>query len=139
MTCGEGKDPTDIQMMRLLESVNLELDDVLFTNAVLCLPASKDGKYPATARLQKQCRPWLERLILDIEAQAIITFGGIALSAVGRVKSHGLTLKSGAGILADWFGRKLLPLYHPSRLGRVNRPEKMQFDDIKAIESLLGN
>src|SRR5262245_17909673 len=116
-------DPTGVFARKLLSSVGLKAGDVLFTNSVLCLPAGRNGKHPVSSRLRDQCSPKLKRLICDLEPKVVVTFGAKALEAVSRVEPHGLSLKSSAGRPHSWFGRWLLPLYHPGRLGRIWRPE----------------
>ena len=139
LTCEPETDPTGQFMSELLASVQLEPSDVLFTNCVLCLPAKKNGKFPVTATQRKLCRPWLVQLIDVLDPGVVGTVGGDALRAVGQIEPHGLTLKNDFGRLHDWLGRKLLPLYHPSRLGRVNRSAELQQEDIKALLPFLGS
>jgi hypothetical protein len=62
-----------------------------------------------------------------------VTFGAVALRALTLVESHGLKLASATGRLYPWCGRSLLPLYHPSRLGRANRPAADQERDVAVL------
>ena len=141
LTYDADTDPSGRFMRQLLvEEVGLslpELDDVLFTNAVLCLPREQDGKHPVSERQRDHCRPWLRRLIDVPGVRVVATLGSRPLEAVGQIERHGLTLKN-SGTMHDWFGRKLLPLYHASPLGRVSRPEAMQRQDIRALRTFLG-
>jgi uracil-DNA glycosylase family 4 len=137
MTCDPTTDPTGRFIYKLLEHVGLSPNDVVFTNAVLCLPAASSGKFPVSAAQRHACSSWLRRLIVDLDPKAVVTCGAQALNATKLLERHGLTLKSNAGKLENWFGRTLLPLYHPSALGRVSRPEKLQRLDIEALLPLL--
>jgi len=130
-------DPSGRFTWSLFASAGLGEDDFLCTNTVLCLPARKNGKHPITAGQRRQCQPWLERLIDDVSPGLVITFGGEALAALGRIERHGLKLKDGVGRLHDWHGRRLLPLYHPGALGRATRGEALQRADFKAIKGYL--
>jgi len=137
LTCDPDTDPSGRFLFELLGAVGLRPGDVLFTNTVLCLPAPKDGKHPVTSAPAKQCLVWLERLIRDVEPGVVVALGGKALEALARIERHRLELHTGAGRLHSWFGRRLLPLYHPSLLGRVSRPEAQQRADIQALRPYL--
>jgi uracil-DNA glycosylase len=141
LTYDKDTDPTGRFMWRLLtEEVRLredEIDEILFTNAVLCLPAERDGKHRVGAAQLKTCSPWLARLIHDADVRVVVTMGGDALRAVSRVERHSLTLND-VGKLHPWYGRQLLPLYHASVLGRANRPEAEQRVDIRPLRTFLG-
>lgn len=135
-------DPTGRFMHALLiEEAGLrpeEIDDVLFTNAVLCLPARRNDKHPVSVKQVDACKPWLVRLIDDAEITIVVTMGATALRALNRIERHGLVLKQAAGRLHSWHGRKLLPLYHAGLLGRVSRNEAAQRADIRALREHLG-
>ena len=141
LTYDADTDPTGQFMRRLLvEEVGLadaEIDDVLFTNGVLCLPTRKGERYPVSAKQADHCKPWLVRLIEDADVKVVVTMGGKPLEAVNRIERHGLTLKD-AGALHPWFGRKLLPLYHAGLLGRISRSEAQQRQDIRVLRTFLG-
>jgi uracil-DNA glycosylase len=111
---------------------------VVITNAVLCLPAFRKGKYPVSRRQLEKCLPWLERLITDVDPTVVVTCGRQALKAVNRLEAHGLTLGQHAGQPRRWFGRSLLPLYHPGGLGRANRSPDKQLSDIEALLPFLA-
>ena len=137
LTLDANTDPTGRFMVRLFASVGLRAEDILLTNAVLCLPAGSGGRHPVPAAQLDRCRPWLMRLISDVDPGVVITFGARALAAVERVEAIGTKLSVAAGQLRPWFGRQLLPLYHPSALGRISRPEDAQLRDIQALLTYL--
>jgi uracil-DNA glycosylase family 4 len=125
----------------LIEEAGLradEINDVLFTNAVLCLPARRNDKHPVSVAQVDQCMPWLVRLINDLEITIVITMGATALRALNRIERHGLVLKQAAGRVHPWQGRTLLPLYHAGLLGRVTRNEQAQRADMRALREHLG-
>jgi uracil-DNA glycosylase family 4 len=121
----------------LFASVGLAACDVLFTNSVLCLPARQGKKHPVRATQGRNCLKWLSMAISSCNARVVVTLGGAALRAVGRVSRHGLTLESSSGKPHVWNNRYLLPLYHPGRLGRVTRPAEQQMADIQPLKGLL--
>lgn len=134
-------DPTGRFISLLIDDVGLRADeiaDVLFTNAALCLPTSRDGKYPVGKRQTDLCRPWLIRLIEDADVKVVVTMGATPLRALNRIERHKLTLRSGVGKLHRWFGRTLLPLYHAGLLGRISRTAKQQRADIRPLREHLG-
>lgn len=135
-------DPTG-RFMRtlLLEEVGLnaaEINDVLFSNAVLCLPAEEGGKHRVRRKQFDLCAPWLKRLIDDADARVVVTMGATPLRALKIIERHRLTLRTAVGTLHSWYGRQLLPLYHPGLLGRITRPAEQQRRDIRPLREFLG-
>jgi uracil-DNA glycosylase family 4 len=125
----------------LIEEAGLrseEIDDVLFSNAALCLPARRIDKHPVSVKQVDACKPWLVRLLADAEITIVVTMGATALRALNRIERHGLVLKQAAGRLHPWHGRKLLPLYHAGLLGRISRNEMAQRVDMRALREHLG-
>ena len=115
-----------------------EIDDVLFTNAVLCLPMFNGKKYPVTAKQLDLCKPWLVRLMNEADVRVVVAMGDKALQALNRVERHGLTLRGGVGQLHPWSGRRLLPLYHSGVLGRNSRSAELQRRDIRPLRTFIG-
>jgi uracil-DNA glycosylase family 4 len=130
-------DPTGRFMRQLLESVGLRPEDVLVTNTALCLPAKNAGKFTVKAPIARNCRPWLERLIVAADARVVVTWGGVALLGTRNVERHKLELREAVGRLHPWFGRLLLPLYHPGLLARKNRSTAQQLGDIACLKAVL--
>jgi uracil-DNA glycosylase family 4 len=142
LTYDHDTDPTGRFMrMLLVDAAGLrpdEIDDVLFTNAALCLPARRNDKHPVSVKQVDVCKPWLVRLIHDAEITIVVTMGATALRALNRIERHGLVLKEAAGRIHAWHGIKLLPLYHAGLLGRVSRNEAAQRADMHALREHLG-
>lgn len=92
LTYDKDTDPTGRFMWQLLtEEVGLredEIDDVLFTNAVLCLPKEQGGKYPVTAKQLDLCGPWLKLLMKDADVKVVVAMGDKALQALNRLEKH---------------------------------------------------
>lgn len=130
-------DPTGRFMRQLLESVGLRPEDVLVTNTALCLPAKNGGKFAVKAPIARNCRPWLERLIVAADARVVVTWGAVALLGTRNVERHTLELREAVGRLHPWFGRQLLPLYHPGLLARKNRSTAQQLEDISCLRTVL--
>lgn len=115
-----------------------EIGEILFTNAVMCLPTRRNDKHPVSIKQVDTCKPWLVRLIEDAEIAIVVTMGATALRALNRIERHGLVLKQDAGRVHEWNGRKLLPLYHAGLLGRISRNEAAQRADMRALREHLG-
>jgi uracil-DNA glycosylase family 4 len=137
MTCNPGTDPSGQFTYELLNHIGLVPEEVVFTNAVLCLPAANDGRYPVRAAQESACSQWLRGLIEAVDPLAIVTFGGAALRAIGRAHNERLVLSEAAGRLSASGTRLILPLYHPSALGRVTRSASQQLADIEALKGPL--
>jgi uracil-DNA glycosylase len=141
LTYDKDTDPTGRFIHALLTEevglTNAEVNDVLFTNAALCLPAEENGKHRVPRKQLDLCSPWLVRLIEDANVRVVITMGATPLRALNRIERHRLTLRTGVGVLHDWFGRKLLPLYHPGLLGRVTRKAEQQRQDIRVLREVI--
>jgi len=116
-----------------LAHVGLTPEDVLFTNSVLCLPVEQPEGYRVLPGQRNACLHWLGRLIQDVNSGVVVTCGGKALKATHMLARHGLELSSSVGRFHHWYGRRLLPLYHPAPLGRVTRSAEQQFSDITAL------
>jgi uracil-DNA glycosylase family 4 len=131
-------DPTGAMVYRALtEVLGLSPSEVLFTNAVLCLPARSGGKYPVKAAMRKACSGHLRRMIQEVDPRVVVTLGDNALQAVKTVETHHLKLRDHVATPQRWFDRLLFPLYHPSMLGRVSRPEAQQLADWCALRDVL--
>ncbi|MEO7729692.1 MAG: uracil-DNA glycosylase family protein [Kofleriaceae bacterium] len=142
LTYDDDTDPTGRFMRALLiEEAGLRADeiaDVLFTNAVLCLPARRNDRHPVSVKQVDTCKPWLVRLIEDAEITIVVTMGATALRALNRIERHGLVLKHAAGRVHAWHGVVLLPFYHAGLLGRISRNEAAQRVDMRALRRHLG-
>lgn len=99
----------------LLDSIGLRREEIFITNAVMCSPrTATDANRKPTRTEMKNCSSFLRRTIALIDPPIIATLGAVALDAIKLIEPHDLTLKLDAGRFAEWSGRKLIPLYHPS-------------------------
>jgi uracil-DNA glycosylase len=128
----QGFDQTAKNLVELLtdeRALGLQSEhDVLLTNAVLCLPASKkrDGSmtksasHPVRAFHREACNKWLAALINAASPRVVVTLGTKALEAAMRIDNLRLPAISKC-VRGDyeWFGRTLVPLFHPGPKPRV--------------------
>src|SRR5476651_2468208 len=99
---------------RLLELSKLSRADVFVTNAVLCNPRDSSGNNapPAQSEVQR-CAVHPRSQIDLVQPLLVMTLGAVALEATRAIESHDLTLRDSVRTANNWYGRKLLPLYHP--------------------------
>lgn len=107
------KSGSNFQM--LLDSIGLAREEIFITNAVMCSPRTvTDANRKPTRKEIKNCSAFLRRTVELIEPPIIATLGSVALDAIKSIEPHSLKLATDAGRPVRWFGRVLVPLYHPS-------------------------
>jgi uracil-DNA glycosylase family 4 len=138
LTVDPDTDPSGAFIYSLLtRELGLRPDRVLFTNAMLCLPAGGGGDHPGRAVARKQCSHRLRQTIENVDPRVVVTVGAAALHAVKDIEKHRLRLKDAAGSQHPWFGRHLFPVYHTSRRARSTRKETQQREDWQALRTIL--
>lgn len=116
------------------ETLGIDHHDFQVTNAALCLPRLRDGKYPVTSLQARNCSKHLRSQIELLQPAVVASVGRVALDAVRRLETFGCRRLS--EVIAkprEWFDRYLFPLAHTSRLGRVFRSEQDQFADWRRL------
>lgn len=123
---------------RLLECAGLSRDDVFITNAVLCNPRdSRDRNRPPSPTELQNCASHLRQQLDLVSARIVVTLGVTALRALDDVEPHRLSLRDHVGKPVAWFGRVLIPLYHPSDQAMLHRPLAVQEQDYRALGELV--
>jgi DNA polymerase len=119
----------------LLASIGLERRHIFITNAVLCNPHTETGaNRPPTGHELRNCNAFLQRTLDLLDPPLVVTLGAKALAALERVEPHGLTLGRDAARRVEWYGRELVPVYHPSPQVLISRRSLAeQEEDWKAI------
>jgi uracil-DNA glycosylase family 4 len=126
---------------RLLASAGLTPGEVFITNAVLCNPRGETGatRPPLSAEV-RNCNAFLRRTVSLLDPPLVVSIGGAALAALERIEPHGLALGKDVGSPVEWFGRKLIPLYHPSPQVLISRRSLDQQEvDWQTIRKALDN
>lgn len=123
----------------LLDSIGLSRDEIFITNAVLCSPRTVTDANRKPNRTEiGNCSSFLKRTIDLVDPPLIATLGSVALDATKLIEFHGLSLKACAGVPTVWYGRKLVPLYHPSpQVIAAQRGLSLQMHHFKALANLL--
>ena len=120
-----------------LTVTGLSRAEIFITNSVLCNPREDDCNVRPTSQEIKNCRSFLTRQIELLQPLIIATLGAVALSALQAIEKHKFTLKD-VGKAFDWYGRKLVPLYHPSpHVVNGRRRAKEQLIDYELIAKTL--
>lgn len=98
----------------LIQFVGISREDIYVTNSVLCNPKDDRGNNatPVPAEIAN-CSGFLRRQIQLVDPKIVVTLGATALRALAAVEPHELSLKENVRTANSWFGRTLIPLYHP--------------------------
>lgn len=122
----------------LLAAAGLDRGEVFITNAMLCLPLDAAGcnRTPRASELAS-CSANLSATLAAVSPELVVTLGAIALAACVRIEVHRLALASGVAQPAGWFGRTLIPLYHPGRQAQLHRPWDRQLEDWRKLGHLV--
>ncbi|WP_336986185.1 uracil-DNA glycosylase family protein [Altererythrobacter aquiaggeris] len=107
---------------RLLRLAGFSRRDIFVTNAVLCNPTDEHGNNrPPSVKNLKNCAELLERQIQTINPEIIVTLGAKALQALNYISEHNLQISTSVRTMNNWFGRTLVPLYHPGARAMIHR------------------
>ncbi|WP_346291519.1 uracil-DNA glycosylase family protein [Sphaerothrix gracilis] len=118
----------------LLEFASLSRSQIFVTNAVLCNPRNSQGNN-ATPNKQEieNCSEYLKRQIDLINPKIVVTLGATALKALSLIEPHKLTLKKSVRTQKNWYGRILIPIYHPGQRAMLHRSFANQRSDYKFV------
>ena len=132
-------DKSGDNFQKLLDSIGLGRDEIFITSAVMCSPRSAtDANRKPTGAEIRNCSAYLRRTLGVIKPNVIATLGGVALEALSRIAYHEFRLKTHAGVVLDWNGAKLLPLYHPSpQVIAAQRGMDLQFKCFQTLGRLI--
>ncbi len=122
----------------LLASSGIRRDQVFISNAVLCNPKDDRGNN-GTPRPEEvlNCSAFLRRQIELVDPAILVTLGAVALRATAMIAPHSLTLGEDVRTANEWFGRKLIPLYHPGQRAMVHRSHANQRADFQFVSEQL--
>ena len=132
-------DKSGDNFQRLLDSIGLEREDIFITSAVMCSPrsATDANRRPTVAEI-RNCSAYLQRTLDLIRPSVIATLGTVALEALARIAYHEFKLKTHAGMVLDWNGAKLVPLYHPSpQVIAAQRGLGLQLENFRRLGELI--
>lgn len=131
-------DRTGDNFEALLDHISWRREAVFITNAVLCNPRTAEGRNRAPTRSEiDNCSNYLRMTIDLVEPQVVVALGTVALNALRSVSPHRATLKEHAATAVRWFGRLLVPLYHPGPRALIHRSLGHQQQDYSWLSKLV--
>lgn len=118
----------------LLEQVGLSRHDCFITNATLCNPKDEHGNNATPSRAElTSCAPFLKRQIDLVDPRIVVTLGAQALAAISLIEHHDLQLANSVRKKGTWYGRLLVPLYHPGQRAMLHRSFLNQLADYRFV------
>lgn len=117
-----------------LDQVGISRYSIFVTNAVLCNPRNSAGNNASPNKKEIfNCSEFLHRQIKIVNPSLIVTLGSVALEALRFIESHTLCLKENVRTQNSWFGRALIPLYHPGQRALIHRSFANQLSDYQFV------
>lgn len=132
-------DLSGVNFDRFIASIGLERKHIFITNAALCNPRSSTGanRKPTTLEVAN-CGGFLREQIDLLQPPVVVTLGAVSLAALKPIEYHSLKLNEAVGGIHNWYGRKLVPVYHPSpQVLASHRRDAAQLADYQAIARAL--
>jgi uracil-DNA glycosylase family 4 len=124
---------------RLLGEVGWTRDDIFITNAALCNPQGPTGaNRPPSQRELANCRGHLRATLAIVDPLVVVTLGAVALAALGHIEAHGLKLTAARGTPHAWYGRTLVPLFHPSPKVLAWFPYAQMAEDFRTLRAVVN-
>jgi uracil-DNA glycosylase family 4 len=124
---------------RLISQVGISRYDCFITNAVLCNPKDEKGNNATPNRNEVlNCRTFLRDQIDLVNPKLVVTLGSQALQALKLIEPHDFELASSVRRCQDWYGRRLIPLYHPGQRAMLHRSFLNQLADYQYVVEQLS-
>jgi uracil-DNA glycosylase family 4 len=118
----------------LLSASGMSRRSVFVTNAILCNPRDELGRNSTPTRVETaNCSGHLRSQIELIAPRIVVSLGAVALEALNAIERHNLTLGEHVRTAHKWFGRKLVPLYHPGQRAMIHRSFANQRSDYRFV------
>jgi len=122
----------------LLTSSGIDRGEIFVTNAVLCNPKDAKGNNSTPNGAETcNCCGFLRRQIELLAPPIVVTLGALALEALKLIAPHSLTLRDHVRTQNAWFGRLLIPLYHPGQRAMIHRSLANQRSDYQFVAETL--
>jgi len=125
------------RFQRLLATAGLDRSQVFLTNAVLCNPLRDGRNRRPSVRDVTHCSPWLRTQIDLVDPHIVVTLGTVALAALRLIEDHPYELRRDVGRALPWYGRTLVPLYHPSPRTTGRRSWAQQVEDFRRLAEIM--
>lgn len=117
---------------QLLDEIGLHRREVYIGNVVKCRPPN--NRDPREDEIEA-CKPYLRRQLELIQPRVVVTLGNFSTKLLLRTTTGITRLR---GHAHDWWGRKLVPTFHPAA-GLRGGPQKVEQmrEDFALVRSLL--
>lgn len=121
-----------------LTHANIRRNEIFVTNAVLCNPKDRAGNNATPQHGEiRACSTYLRRQIDIISPRIVVSLGAAPLYALSLIEPHQLALSSHVRTMHRWYGRLLIPLYHPGQRAIMHRSFANQLADYQFISEIL--
>jgi uracil-DNA glycosylase family 4 len=123
----------------LLAAAGIERERIFVTNAVLCNPRTGDGRNdrPRTGEI-RNCGHHLRALIDLLDPIWVVSLGRVALDALALIEPHDCVLASDVATAHPWYGRRLVPLYHPGPRSVAVRGLARHIEEFRRLAMLVA-
>jgi uracil-DNA glycosylase family 4 len=123
----------------LLSTAGLDRSMVFVTNAVLCNPKDEKGNNspPSIAEIEN-CSAYLKQQVDIVSPRIVVTLGANALRAVALIDAHTWSLRNSVRTAKNWYGRILIPIYHPGQRAMLHRSYANQQSDYQFVAEQLA-
>jgi uracil-DNA glycosylase family 4 len=121
-----------------LLQVGINRYESFVTNAVLCNPRDDKGNNSTpTPEEVRNCSGFFRRQLDLVAPKVVATLGSTALRAAALIEPHGLAIARSVRSPRAWYGRTLIPLYHPGQRAMVHRSFSNQLSDYQLVSEAL--
>jgi len=122
----------------LLAFAGLNRAGAFVTNSVLCNPKDANGNNSTPVPMEiHNCSSFMKRQILLVQPKIVVTLGAVALRSMETIEPHGMALSTHVRTKNNWFGRILIPLYHPGQRAMLHRSFANQRSDYQFVAEVL--
>ena len=99
--------------------------------------SSRSANRPPARQELANCSAHLRATLAIVDPVVVVTLGAVALGALGKIEPHGLKLTAARGTPHPWYGRTLVPLYHPSPKVLAWFPYDRMAADFRTLRSII--
>ena len=118
--------PSGVVLQKLLDEVNLKIEDTYFLEAIKCYP--KDRKY--LNKCSENCKKYLFKQLEIIKPKVVLSLGDAATKSILNIKYKKFSEVVGKEF--DINGYKVIPIYHPSPISPMSYKGNIEiFKNIK--------
>lgn len=118
--------PSGVVLQKLLDEINLKIEDTYFLEAVKCYP--KDRKY--LNKCSENCKKYLFKQLEIIKPKVVLSLGDAATKSILDIKYKKFSDVAGKEFGVN--GYKVIPIYHPSPISPLSYKGNIEiFKNIK--------